>query len=80
MIGYVQGLQSIVDAVNNIIYETGKNMPNVGVAISNLVAAYVQGQVNPALGSYWEFGILLAFGGLILVARGDRKPKSAQEG
>jgi hypothetical protein len=48
--------------------------------VTTTVTSYIQQNVNPALASYWEFGILLAFAGFILVARGDRKPKRAQEG
>jgi hypothetical protein len=79
MIGWVQGRQSIVDAVTNIIFQTGTDMPNVGFQISALTAAYIQAQVNPAYGSYWAFGILLVIGAFILVARGDRKPAGAAQ-
>jgi hypothetical protein len=76
MIGYVQGLQTIVDAVNAIVYNTGINMPNAGISVTQLVQAYVQNQVNPSFGSYWELGVLFAFVGFVLVARGDRKPRT----
>jgi len=80
MIGYVQGLQTIVNAVNGIVYNTGANMPNAGNSVTQLFQAYVQNQVNPSFGSYWEFGVLFAFAGFILVARGDRKPRTDQDG
>jgi hypothetical protein len=79
LVGFAQGRQSIVDAVINIIYQTGRDLPNVGLPIAGLFAVYVQQEANPAFASYWEFGVLLAIGGFILVVRGDRKPKSAQE-
>jgi hypothetical protein len=79
MIGYAQGVQTIVDNVNNIIARTALTLPNVGRTLTDLVAAYLQHQVNPTYGSYWEFGALFAIGGFILVARGDRKPRTTQE-
>jgi hypothetical protein len=79
MIGYVQGLQSIVEAVANIIFEVAATIPNLGVIVASAVAGYVAHIVNPIYGSYWEFGILLAIGGFILIARGDRDRNSDQE-
>ncbi len=79
MIGYVQGLQSVVDAVNNITIAVAKALPPMYSVVAGLVTGYVQQDLNPARGSFWEFGILLAVGGFILVARGDRKPRNPAE-
>lgn len=77
MIGYVQGLQSIVDAVSNIILQVAYITPNVGAAIGSAVAGFMEQLINPDYGSYWAFGVILAVGGFILVARGDPKPRPA---
>ena len=79
MIGYVQGIQSIVDVVKNIIFDVARTMPNVGSYVAYYVGGYLQENANPAFGSYWEFGILLAIFGFILIARGDRKPNNQEE-
>ena len=79
LIGYVQGIQSVVDAVINITQEVVKNTPNLNSPVAYVVAGFVQQYANPTYGSYWEFGILLAVGGFILVARGDRKPRNPEE-
>jgi hypothetical protein len=76
MIGYVQGIQSIVDAVVNIVHATGYTLNVASFATS--IALYIETAANPDLGSYWIFGILLAFGGLFLVAREDRGPRDTR--
>jgi hypothetical protein len=76
LIGYVQGIQSIVDAVINIVHATGSTL-NVA-SFATATGWYIQAAANPDLGSYWIFGILLAFGGFSLVARGDRRPKDTR--
>jgi hypothetical protein len=73
MIGYVQGIQSIVDAVVNIVRVAGSTLGVSSFAATT--AFYIKVAANPDFGSYWIFGILLAFGGFVLVARGDRKAK-----
>jgi hypothetical protein len=78
MIGYVQGLQSIVDAVVNIVHVVISTTPSSSAYIGNYISGYVQQAINPAQGAYWEFGIILAVGGFILIARGDRKPKGSE--
>jgi hypothetical protein len=78
MIGYVQGLQSIADAVVNIVHEVITKTPSSSAYVGNYISGYVQQAINPAQGSYWEFGILLAIGGFILIARGDRRPKGSE--
>ena len=79
MIGYVQGLQSVVDAVRNMTYSVIGSINFGSGGVANLVSGYVQQHVNPSYGSFWEFGILLAFFGFVLIGRGDRKPKAIQQ-
>jgi hypothetical protein len=82
MIGYVQGLQSIVDAVSNIAIQVGPTLPNSSPFEAAFIAAvfsqYAEGDLNPAYASFWAFGILLTVGGFILIARGGRKPKAVK--
>jgi len=73
MVGYVQGIQSIVDAAVNIVHTTGSTLHVSSFAAT--AAFYIQVAANPDFGSYWIFGILLAFGGFVLVAREDRRPR-----
>jgi hypothetical protein len=80
MIGWVQGIQTIVDTIDGSITAVAASIPNLDTALRNYVASQIQQNVNPLLGSYWAFGILLAFAGFVLVARGDRKPRSSEEG
>jgi hypothetical protein len=42
-------------------------------------AGYVQQNITPPLNSYLAVGIVMAVGGFILVAMGDRKAKIAKE-
>jgi hypothetical protein len=79
MMGYGQGIQTVVDAVKNITFDVAKTMPNVGSYVAYYVGGYLQQNGNPAYASYWEFGIILAIGGFILLARGDPKPNTEKE-
>ena len=79
MIGYAQGVQSIVDAVVNITQEVVRNTPNLNSPVAFVIAGYLERAANPNFGAYWEFGVLLAIVGFILVAIGDHKSASAQE-
>ena len=75
MIGWVQGIQSIVNTINNTISAIAGSIPNFDSQLQTYVQSQIQNNVNPTLGSYWAFGIILAFLGFVLVARGDPKPK-----
>jgi len=83
MMGYVQGLQSIVDAATNLAFQVAGTIPNAlpseAIVVANSFAAYVQGDFNPARNAYWEFGIVIAFVGFILIARGDPTPEPESE-
>jgi hypothetical protein len=75
MIGWVQGIQSIVDNINGEITSVASSIPGLDSTLQTYIQSVIQQNVNPNLGSYWAFGILLAFFGLVLVVRGDRKRK-----
>jgi hypothetical protein len=79
MMGWAQGIETVSNAVGNIIFNVGVNIPGVGVAIGDYVDGLVEQQLTPNYGTYWVFGILLAAGGLILIGRGDRKPRDPAE-
>jgi len=72
MIGYVQGLRSVVDAVGNIVYGVARSM-GLYAGVTDTITGFVQLRINPNYASFWEFGVLIAIGGFILVVRGDRK-------
>ncbi len=79
MIGWVQGIQSIVDTINSSISAVASSIPNLDSELQGYLQSQIQQNVNPVLGTYWAFGIILAIAGFILVARGDRKPQSDGE-
>ena len=79
LIGNAQGVETLGNDVGNIILVIGINMSTVGAVMGNYVKDLVVQQLTPDYGSYWVFGIILALGGFILVARGDRKPRDPSE-
>ena len=79
MMGYAQGIETVSNAVGNIIFNVGVNTPGVGVAIGDYVDGLVELLLTPNNGTYWVFGVLLAFFGLVLIGRGDRKPRDPLE-
>jgi hypothetical protein len=81
LIGYVEGIQSIIVEANRIVLATGAtlNMPLFDVVVGAFVTQFVQGHGNQNYGSFWAFGIILAFLGFVLVAKGDRKPPTAED-
>ncbi len=79
LIGDAQGVETVSNAVGNIILNLGISMPTVGAIMGAYVMDLVEQTLTPNYGSYWVFGILLAFFGFILVARGDRKPRDPME-
>ncbi len=77
--GGAQGLVTISNGVGDIILNLGIKMPTVGAIMGAYVRDLVQSQLTLNYGTEWVFGILLAFGGFILVARGDRKPRNPRD-
>lgn len=73
----------MVNAVSNLaqtILPTVPNTPGVEAGtIAYVFALYAQADLNPNLGAFWEFGVLLAIISFILIARGDRKPRNPEE-
>jgi hypothetical protein len=79
LIGYAQGLDTIANAVGGIFFNLAIKTPEVGPIIGNYVGGFIEQQVRANYGTYWEVGIILATLGFILIARGDRKPRSPLE-
>jgi hypothetical protein len=79
LIGNAQGMITISNAVGNFIYSLSMVTPGVG----SMIGAYIQDVVTATLsanyGTYWVFGVLLACFGLMLVYRGDKKPRPPEE-
>ncbi len=78
LIGYNQGIQALSNSFSDAYFAT-VGEPSMGPPIISDTARNVQQNINPWLEAYIVVGIVLAIGGLILVVRGDRKRKSAQE-
>ncbi len=79
MIGWVQGIQSIVDTIDSSITALAGSIPNLDLEMQTFLKTELQQNVNPSLGTYWALGVLLIFFGFVLVARGDRKPSKPPE-
>ena len=79
LIGYAQGIQSLVTYAQNVIYQTYPTMPDVPGIVADTLAGDIQQTANPAYGSYWIFGIILAFLGFVLLARANRRPAIVQD-
>ena len=79
MIGYAQGFDTVAKAVGGIFFNLSIKTPEVGPIIGNYVGGFIEQQVRANYGTYWEIGIILATLGFILIARGDRKPRSPLE-
>ena len=47
--------------------------------VGKYIDLIVTGQLDRNYGSFWVFGIILACLGLMLVYRGDRKPRPPEE-
>jgi len=79
LIGYSQGIQSIIGTIDHEITRVLGTTPGFAPALSPLVASYIQQNVTPYLNPYLGAGVATAAAGVILVARGDRRPKMAKE-
>jgi len=77
--GSAQGAITITNAVGNIILSVSIATPGVGAIVGEYIEEIVTSQFAPDYGSFWVFGVLLACFGLILVFRGDRKPRPPEE-
>ena len=77
--GSAQGIITISNHVGNTIYLVSVNTPGVGSLVGKYIELVITGQLDPNYGSFWVFGVILATLGLILVYRGDRKPRPPEE-
>jgi hypothetical protein len=80
LIGYVQGIQSILPNIDGIINFYGGSVSNLAAIAAAATTSYTQQNVNPWLSWYWVGGIPMVVAGFILIAMRDRKPKNAREG
>jgi hypothetical protein len=78
-IGYVQGAESVPDVISKLIQNSAGSVPNLSEQVMAKFASYMQQNITPPLNSYLAVGIVMAVGGFILVAMGDRKAKIAKE-
>ncbi len=78
-IGYVQGVESVPAALNKLIESAAGSVPNMSGPVTAKFASYMQQNVNPSMNSYLAIGIIMAVGGFILVAMGDRRAKIAKD-
>jgi ABC-type phosphate transport system permease subunit len=79
MIGYVQGIQSVVDEANSMLTALlAATVANFSSLIASSIGANIEQAANPDYGSLWEFGIVLAIFGFIFIALGDFKAAQPQ--
>jgi len=76
-IGYYQGIHDAATGAYPQIASFIGNTPSYAQAVSATIASYVQQNVTSTLNYYLAVGIVLAAGGVVLVAMGDRRQKSA---
>lgn len=77
--GSAQGVVTIANGVGDIALRVGDSMPLVGGVMGAYVGELITQQMTPNYGTYWIFGILLAIAGLMLIGRGDRKPRDPRD-
>jgi len=78
-IGYVQGAESVPDVISKLIQNSAGSVPNLSEQVMAKFASYMQQNITPPLNLYLAVGIVMAVGGFIVVAVGDRKAKIAKE-
>jgi hypothetical protein len=79
LIGYVQGIESIVPRIGDMINFYSGGVSNLGAVAAAATTSYTQQNVDPWISWYWEAGIPMVLVGFILVAMRDRKAKNARE-
>jgi hypothetical protein len=75
--GFYQSLHSTADNMNNLVFLVTVDRADFGQSVAAQVTSYIQQNVTPIWAYYLAIGIAMAIGGTVLVAIGDRKPKSA---
>jgi len=80
-IGYSQGVKSVIGptTIPHLINDETTYVPGLAPQIIAAIQTYIQQNVSPNLNTYLVVGIVVAIGGVALVAIGDRKPKSPHE-
>ncbi len=79
LMGQAQGAFTVAVEANNLIVSVGQNSPDPGAFVADYMGALIQQQLTPNYGSFWAFGVILAAIGLLLIVRGDRKPRDPKE-
>jgi hypothetical protein len=77
--GYFQSVHLTVGKVGDVVTTYAGSTPDFNAAILAKFATYVQQSVPSDWGSYSAVGVVIAIGGSLLVALGDRKPAGAKE-
>jgi hypothetical protein len=81
VVGYSQGVQSLLGTLNNVVSVDTALMPtfsNMAQEISTEVTTYLQQWGSTNWNEYLAIGVVIAAGGLVLVALGDRKRKNTR--
>jgi hypothetical protein len=79
LMGSAQGAITVSNTVGGLIYTNAANTPAVGAIVGEYLELIVTPLLAPNYGTFWAFGVILAFLGLALVYRGDRKPRPPEE-
>jgi hypothetical protein len=79
MAGTAQGILTISNATGNIVFNVSQTTPAVGSLVGNYMAGLIEQQLTPNYGSYWAFATIFVILGLVLIARGDKKPRDPRE-
>ncbi len=74
--GYYPSLHATATTVGGVVTNYAASTPDFNSAILADIATYIQQTVPAAWASYEIIGVLVAIGGAIIVAIGDRRPMS----
>jgi hypothetical protein len=78
MVGYFQALHTTAGIVSSTVTQYAGSTPDFNTAILAQVVTYLQQNAPSAWGSYVAIGVVIAIGGAVLVAVGDRKLTGAK--
>jgi hypothetical protein len=76
---YYQSLHSTSETINSLVIAVTIDHVALGQAVVAQVGSYIQQNVTPIWALNLGIGIAMVVGGSLLVAFGDRKPKSAED-
>jgi hypothetical protein len=65
--------------MGSTIYSVAVSTPGVGGMVGEYLELIITAQFAPDYGTFWVFGVILGSLGLMLVYRGDRKPRPPEE-